>query len=87
MNLIRRFVYVGTIDAQKSLIQFETELYLTDTRHLSQELFYQLFIYHFGNMGTIQLEPEAPLVEVRSYAVSLALNVVSSRSGFDPTRN
>ena len=67
-NLIRNFVYVGTIDDQTSLIQYETELYLIHTRVLSEELFYQLFIYHFGNFGTVDLNEsdEAPNVEVRS---------------------
>lgn len=65
LNIIRNFVYVGTIDGQSSLIQHDTQLYLVHTRHLSQELFYQLCIYHFGNMGTIRLEPQPPSIEVR----------------------
>ena len=64
LNIIRNFVYVGTIDGQSSLIQHDTQLYLVHTRHLSQELFYQLCLYHFGNMGTIRLEPEPPSIEV-----------------------
>jgi DNA mismatch repair ATPase MutL len=64
LNIIRNFVYVGTIDGQSSLIQHDTQLYLVHTRHLSQELFYQLCIYHFGNMGTIRLEPQPPSIEV-----------------------
>lgn len=64
LNIIRNFVYVGTIDGQSSLIQHDTQLYLVHTRHLSQELFYQLCIYHFGNMGTIRLDPEPPSIEV-----------------------
>ncbi|CAF1075460.1 unnamed protein product, partial [Rotaria magnacalcarata] len=63
LNIIRNFVYVGTIDGQSSLIQHDTQLYLVHTRHLFQELFYQLCIYHFGNMGTIRLEPEPPSIE------------------------
>ncbi|CAF3299294.1 unnamed protein product [Rotaria socialis] len=63
LNIIRNFVYVGTVDGQSSLIQHDTQLYLVHTRHLSQELFYQLCIYHFGNMGTIRLEPEPPSIE------------------------
>ncbi|CAF0996988.1 unnamed protein product [Rotaria sordida] len=63
LNIIRNFVYVGTIDGQSSLIQHDTQLYLVHTRHLSQELFYQLCIYHFGNMGTIRFEHESPLIE------------------------
>ena len=65
LNIIRNFVYVGTIDGQSSLIQYDTQLYLIHTRHLSQELFYQLCLYHFGNLGTIKLEPEPPLIEVK----------------------
>ncbi len=64
LNIIQNFVYVGTIDGQSSLIQHDTQLYLVHTRHLSQELFYQLCIYHFGNMGTIRLEPQPPSIEV-----------------------
>jgi DNA mismatch repair protein MLH1 len=64
LNIIRNFVYVGTIDGESSLIQYDTQLYLVHTRHLSQELFYQLCIYHFGNMGTIRLEPEPPSIQV-----------------------
>ena len=84
-NLIRKFVYVGTIDDQTSLIQYETELYLIHTRILSEELFYQLFIYHFGNFGTIHLNEsdEAPNVEVRS--ILLGKRKANSRLllGFD----
>lgn len=64
LNLIRNFVYVGTIDGQTSLIQHDTQLYLVHTRHLSQELFYQLCIFHFGNMGTIKLTPNPPQIQV-----------------------
>ena len=64
LNIVRHFVYVGTIDGQTSLIQHETQLYLVHTRHLSQELFYQLALYHFGNFGTILLESESPSIEV-----------------------
>jgi DNA mismatch repair protein MLH1 len=71
LNIIQNFVYVGTIDGQSSLIQHDTQLYLVHTRHLSQELFYQLFIYHFGNMGTIRLEPQPPSVEVCSFNQTL----------------
>jgi DNA mismatch repair ATPase MutL len=69
LNILRNFVYVGTIDGQSSLIQHETQLYLVHTRHLSQELFYQLCIYHFGNLGTIRLEPESPSIEVEPLAL------------------
>ena len=64
LNIVRNFVYVGTIDGQSSLIQHDTQLYLVHTRHLSQELFDQLYIYHFGNMGTIRLEPQPLFLEV-----------------------
>jgi DNA mismatch repair protein MLH1 len=64
LNIIRNFVYVGTIDGESSVIQYDTQLYLIHTRHLSQELFYQLCIYHFGNLGTIKLQPQPPSIEV-----------------------
>lgn len=67
LNIIRNFVYVGTIDSESSLIQHDTQLYLVHTRHLSQELFYQLCIYHFGNMGTISLQPKPPSIQVNFF--------------------
>ena len=67
LNIIRQFVYVGTIDGETSLIQYETQLYLVHTRHLSQELFYQLCVYHFGNMGIIRLDPESPVIQVNYF--------------------
>ena len=42
LNIVCYFVYIGTIDGQTSLIQYETQLYLFHNRLLSQKLFYQL---------------------------------------------
>ncbi|CAF1045376.1 unnamed protein product, partial [Didymodactylos carnosus] len=63
-DIIKEFVYVGACDHKYSLIQYQTQLYLCDTRQLSQELFYQLSIYHFGNMGTIKLEQQPKIEEL-----------------------
>ena len=87
LNILRNFVYVGTIDGQSSLIQHDTQLYLVHTRHLSQELFYQLCIYHFGNLGTIRLEPESPSIEVASFESIVDLDRCICLVGTRSSRN
>jgi DNA mismatch repair ATPase MutL len=84
LEIVRHFVYVGTIDGHSSLIQHETQLYLVDTRHLSQELFFQLCLYHFGNFGTIRLESDSPTIEVSG---SRPADVVVSSTSFVSSRN
>ena len=83
LSIVRHFVYVGTIDGQTSLIQHETQLYLVHTRHLSQELFYQLALYHFGNFGTIRLESESPSIEVSLTAIDERIFDQLFRNYFD----
>jgi len=42
---------VGCIDHELTLIQHQTGLYMVNTRMLSQELFYQICVFNFGNFG------------------------------------
>ncbi|XP_052873413.1 DNA mismatch repair protein Mlh1 [Anopheles cruzii] len=47
--------YVGTIDREQSLIQFDTKMFLTATQPLAAELFYQLLVFNFGNFERLTL--------------------------------
>lgn len=43
--------FVGCLDRELALIQHQTGLYIANTRILSQELFYQICLFNFGNFG------------------------------------
>ncbi|XP_035893996.1 DNA mismatch repair protein Mlh1 [Anopheles stephensi] len=48
-KIFRELTYVGTIDRDQVLIQYDTKLYLAKTQPLAAELFYQLLLFNFGN--------------------------------------
>lgn len=54
--------FVGYVNQELALIQHQTGLYLSNTRRLSEELFYQICLFNFGNFGYYQLA-EPILVE------------------------
>lgn len=43
------------MNRDKALIQHNTELYLCDIRKFSEELFYQILIFEFGNFDEISI--------------------------------
>ncbi|XP_067014994.1 DNA mismatch repair protein Mlh1 [Anabrus simplex] len=60
--------FVGCVDISHALIQHSTDLYLCDTRSLSEELFYQLLLADFGNFGVIKFTNPMPLAELLKMA-------------------
>ncbi|XP_049293276.1 DNA mismatch repair protein Mlh1 [Anopheles funestus] len=48
-KIFRELTYVGTIDREQVLIQYDTKMYLAKTQPLAAELFYQLLLFNFGN--------------------------------------
>ncbi|XP_063778673.1 DNA mismatch repair protein Mlh1 isoform X3 [Pseudophryne corroboree] len=54
-DLLRNHSFVGCVSPQWALAQYQTKLYLLNTTKLSQELFYQILIYDFGNFGIMRL--------------------------------
>lgn len=62
--------FVGCINPQWALIQWQTKLYLINTTNLSQELFYQILIYDFGNFGILRLSEPAPLYDLAILALN-----------------
>ncbi|NXT77393.1 MLH1 protein, partial [Zapornia atra] len=61
--------FVGCVNPQWALVQYQTKLYLLNTTKLSQELFYQILIYDFANFGVLRLSEPAPLFELSMLAL------------------
>ncbi|KAL4222892.1 DNA mismatch repair protein [Mactra antiquata] len=64
-------VFVGCVDQEFSLMQHQTKLMLVNTTKLSEELFYQLFLFDFGNFGLLRLSEPAPLLDLAMLALDL----------------
>ena len=77
-NLLQDHKFVGCVNKTLALVQHLTQLYLVNTKKLSQELFYQIIIFKFGNFGYIELSEPAPIYDL----VLLALN--TPESGWQP---
>ncbi|XP_008945033.1 PREDICTED: DNA mismatch repair protein Mlh1, partial [Merops nubicus] len=61
--------FVGCVNPQWALVQYQTKLYLLNTTKLSQELFYQILIYDFANFGVLRLSEPAPLYDLSMLAL------------------
>lgn len=54
-EILQSMNFVGFVNRELALIQHRTALYLTNTRRLSEELFYQIALFNFGNFGYYKL--------------------------------
>ncbi|XP_048451790.1 DNA mismatch repair protein Mlh1 [Rhincodon typus] len=68
-DMLQNHSFVGCVNPQWALVQYQTKLYLINTTKLSQELFYQILIYDFGNFGVLKLSSPAPLYELAMLAL------------------
>ncbi|XP_076022839.1 DNA mismatch repair protein Mlh1 [Genypterus blacodes] len=68
-EMLQNHSFVGCVNPQWTLIQHHTKLYLLNTTKLSQELFYQILIYDFGNFGVLRLSTPAPVYELAMLAL------------------
>ncbi|KAL0964219.1 hypothetical protein UPYG_G00321000 [Umbra pygmaea] len=68
-EMLQNHSFVGCVNPQWTLIQHHTKLYLLNTTKLSQELFYQILIYDFGNFGVLRLSEPAPLYDLAMLAL------------------
>ncbi|XP_060781490.1 DNA mismatch repair protein Mlh1 [Neoarius graeffei] len=68
-EILHNHSFVGCVNPQWSLVQHHTKLYLLNTTKLSQELFYQILMYDFGNFGVLQLSNPAPLYDLAILAL------------------
>lgn len=70
-ELFSQHVYVGSINPKQTLIQHSTKLYLCNTQKIMEELFYQMIMYHFENLGIIQLSDPVSIKELALIALDL----------------
>nr|XP_033786421.1 DNA mismatch repair protein Mlh1 isoform X2 [Geotrypetes seraphini] len=75
-EMLGSLTFVGCVGPQWALGQYQTKLFLMNTTQLSQELFYQILIYDFGNFGVLRLSEPAPLYDLAILALD------SSESGW-----
>ncbi|XP_077125443.1 DNA mismatch repair protein Mlh1 isoform X1 [Ranitomeya variabilis] len=68
-NMMKNHSFVGCVNPQWALAQYQTKLYLLNTTKLSQELFYQILINDFGNFGIMRLSESAPIYELAMLAL------------------
>ncbi|NWH88474.1 MLH1 protein, partial [Aegithalos caudatus] len=68
-EMLHEHSFVGCVNSQWALAQYQTKLYLLNTTKLSQELFYQILIYDFANFGVLRLSEPAPLYELSMLAL------------------
>ncbi|XP_059827160.1 DNA mismatch repair protein Mlh1 [Hypanus sabinus] len=68
-DMLQNHVFIGCVNPQWALVQYQTKLYLINTTKLSQELFHQILIYDFGNFGVLRLSTPAPLYELAMMAL------------------
>ncbi|XP_044228028.1 DNA mismatch repair protein Mlh1 [Thunnus albacares] len=68
-EMLQNHSFVGCVNPQWTLIQHHTKLYLLNNSKLSQELFYQILIYDFGNFGVLRLSTPAPIYELAMLAL------------------
>ncbi|XP_074531346.1 DNA mismatch repair protein Mlh1 [Halichoeres trimaculatus] len=69
LEILQNHSFVGCVDPQWTLIQHQTKLYLLNTSKLSQELFFQILIYDFGNFGVLRLSTPAPIYDLAMLAL------------------
>jgi DNA mismatch repair protein MLH1 len=70
-SIIQRHTFVGVVDMRlgQSMLQHLTKLFLVDHDALSEELFYQLGLRQFGNLGRLHLKPPPSLRELLEIAI------------------
>ncbi|KAM9601764.1 DNA mismatch repair protein Mlh1 [Trichechus inunguis] len=68
-EMLHNHSFVGCVNPQWALAQYQTKLYLLNTTKLSEELFYQILIYDFANFGVLRLSEPAPLFDLAVLAL------------------
>ena len=61
--------FVGIIDRELALIQYKTDLFLTNTKKLSEELMYQICLFNFGNFGYYRLQEPISIIDLAVMAL------------------
>lgn len=77
----RKLTFVGCVDEELAVAQLETQLLLLNMRRLTEDFFYQVMCFDFGNFGVIRLSEPAPIVDL----VSLAFEFFRDECGWMET--
>ncbi|CED84675.1 DNA mismatch repair protein-MLH1 family [Phaffia rhodozyma] len=80
-EIIKDHKFVGIVSCERtqSLIQHNTKLYLVNHAAIADELFYQLGLCQFGEIGKIRLDPPAEIKPLLKLAIVLEEDVPEER--------
>ncbi|TFY56523.1 hypothetical protein EVJ58_g7586 [Rhodofomes roseus] len=80
-EILQKHTFVGIVDVNKclSLIQHSTKLYLVNHGALAEELFYQIGLRQFGDLGRLRLDPAPSLRKLVTLAVDAEEGVERSK--------
>ncbi|WKY01113.1 hypothetical protein Q1695_015260 [Nippostrongylus brasiliensis] len=67
-ELFKTLTFVGCVSATSMLIQFGTGLYIVQLDKVLNELFYQMLVFGFGNLGSFKLDGGANILELLQLA-------------------
>lgn len=83
---MKAHTFVGVIDiySGRSMLQHGTKLFLVDHNVLSEELFYQLGLRQFSNMGKLKLKPAPKIRELLEIAMESEPG--AEENGLDPVK-
>ena len=68
-ELLKEHSFVGSVDVQKCLLQYKTDLYIVDAYALQFNMFYQIIIDDFGNFPPLRLSEPASIKELTKLAL------------------
>eukprot|EP00750_Incisomonas_marina_P024644 INCI5135.20.p1 GENE.INCI5135.20~~INCI5135.20.p1 ORF type:complete len:800 (-),score=149.93 INCI5135.20:132-2531(-) len=71
-KVIAEHVYIGAVDEELALLQFNTKMYLVNHWEMSKEYFYQRAIRNFSHFPRIVLQPPASLTRLLEVAFATA---------------
>ncbi|KAF9506257.1 hypothetical protein BS47DRAFT_1374150 [Hydnum rufescens UP504] len=71
-EILKDFTFVGIVDLNRSisLIQHSTKLFIVNHAVLSEELFYQIGLRQFGDLGKLHLDPPPDLEALIRLAIA-----------------
>ena len=63
-QLFQNHTYIGCVDQTRALVQYDTGLYLINLTHVTEELFYQIYLQDFANFACFRFSTPLPLYEL-----------------------
>ncbi|KAJ3200779.1 hypothetical protein HDU67_001812, partial [Dinochytrium kinnereticum] len=82
-SLFKEHTFVGFVDHNTALVQYQTKLFVVDIAEVTSDLFYQLYLKGFSNFGYIRLSTPLPLEELLKLALEEEANNQPEVKNFD----